>query len=78
MVRPNGMWEPKSGGEVYRIEQAMLKIEHYIKRTSALFFDKRFSDEDFAVVLDQLTGLLKEEHFDLRIPASLVSKKPRR
>lgn len=68
VMHPSGMWEPKNAGEIYRTEQMMLKIEHYIKRTAALFFDKRFSDEDFAVVLEQLTKLLKDEHFEFRIP----------
>jgi len=47
----------------------MLKIEHYVKRTAALFFDKRFSDQDFETVLQQLERLLKDEHFELRVPA---------
>lgn len=69
VVRPSGMWEPKTLGEIQRIEQMMLKIEHYVKRAAALFFDKRFSDQDFETVLQQLDSLLKDEHFELRVPA---------
>lgn len=69
VVRPTGPWEPQSLNTIYRIEQMLLKIEHYIRRTAAMFFDKRFSDDDFTVVLDQMVKVLKEEHFELRIPA---------
>jgi len=46
---PEWALEPKDAGEIYRTEQAMLKIEHRIKQTATLFLDKRVSDEDFEV-----------------------------
>ena len=66
IVPPSGPIEPKDAGEIYRTEQAMLKIEHRIKQTATLFLDKRVSDEDFTQRLDHLARLLKEDHFQFR------------
>jgi hypothetical protein len=63
VVRPNGMLEPKGLGEIYRLEQKMLAIELYVKRTATVFFDKRFPDQDFERILQQLERVLKDEHF---------------
>jgi hypothetical protein len=70
ILRPSGQLEVKSGGEVYRTEQTMLKLEMLVKKVASCFFDKRVTDEELATTLDFLIAVVKDEHFEFRIPAN--------
>ena len=67
-VRPDGSMEMKSASEIYKIDQMMLLLEHHMRTVSAHFFDRRFSDDQFAKTLEFMVKNLKSNHLEFQVP----------
>lgn len=73
VVHRNGCLETKTLSEVYRVEQMMLRIEHYLKLAAAHFFDRRFSNEELERTLRNIGRHLLEDHHQFQVPVDHYS-----